>query len=83
MAHAKGVERAGGLLEKLDSVHQYGNAVAAAGGLLGDVGEDHGLAAAGGQNEQHGAVAAAEGIAEPFHGLLLVRTQCWSHGPVD
>ena len=38
-----------GLLEQLNPVHQHGDAVAAAGGLLGDVGEDHCFAAAGGQ----------------------------------
>ena len=50
------------------------------GRLLGDVGEDDRLAAAGGQHKQHRAVAGLKGGAEALDGILLVGAQCWGHG---
>jgi len=71
---------AGGLLQQLDPVHQHRNPIAACCRLLGDVAEHHGLAAAGGQHEQHGSVPGHEGQPHPLDGVVLVGAQGEDHG---
>ena len=56
------------------------NAVPIGSGLLGDVGEDNGFAAAGGQDKQDGAVASEKGEPDALNGLELVGTQGEGHG---
>ena len=56
------------------------NAVPVGSGLLGEVGEDDGLAAAGGQDKQDGAVASEKGEPDALNGLELVGTQGEGHG---
>jgi hypothetical protein len=56
-------------------VNQDGDAVATGCGLLGDVREDDRLAAAGGQDEQDGAVAALERMADVPNGAALIPTK--------
>ena len=61
---ANGVEGAAGLIDQLLAVHEDADPVAADGGLLGDVDEGVGLAAAGGQHEQDAAEASHVGAAD-------------------
>jgi hypothetical protein len=42
-----------GLAQQFLAMHQHADPIAAGRGLLSDVAEDHGFAAAGGQHEQH------------------------------
>ena len=57
------------------------NAVSIGSGLLGDVGEDDGFAAAGGQDKEDGAVSGEEGEPDALNGLVLVGAQGEGHGP--
>ena len=63
------------MIKQLHPVDENANAVPVGCGLLGDVGEDDGFAAAGGQDKQDGAVPGEEGEPDALNGLELVRTQ--------
>ena len=81
MAQADRIKGPAGLIEQLHPVDKNANAVPIGSGLLGDVGEDDGFAAAGGQNKQDGAVASEKGEPDALNGLELVGTQGEGHGP--
>ena len=80
MAQANRIEGPAGLIEQLHPVHKHGDAVPLGGGLLGDVGENNGLAAACGQDKEDGAVPGEEGEADAVDGLVLVGPQGEGHG---
>lgn len=78
---ADSVERTAGLIDQLLAVHQDADAGAAHGSALGDVGEDHGLAATGREDEQRTAAAGLIGATDLGDGLLLVGAESDLHRP--
>jgi len=75
MAQADRIEGPAGLIEQLHPVHQHGDAVPLGSGLLGDVAENDGFAAACWQDKEDGAVPGEEGEPDAVDGLLLVGPQ--------
>jgi hypothetical protein len=63
-------------------VDKNANAVPLGSGLLGDVGENDGFAAACWQHKEDGAVPGEEGEPDAVDGLLLVGPQGEGHGPI-
>ena len=72
MSDAELVKGAAGLIEQFSAMHQHGNALLARLCLLRDVGENHRFAAPGWQHEDHGAMAAAEGLPDLCDGVGLI-----------
>jgi hypothetical protein len=79
MPHTQGRQADAGLAEQFLAMHQDADPVAAAGGLFGDVAEDHGFAAAGGEDKQHGAVAGLVRLTDFGDGLVLVGAEVHAH----
>ena len=75
------MEGAAGLIDQLLAVNENADAGAAHGSALGDVGEDHGLAATGREDEQRTAAAGLIGASNLGDGLLLVGAESDLHRP--